>query len=43
MAGDADGARDCYRTAARLTTSLAEQRYLERKASGLTRPPAPQR
>ncbi|GAA4070448.1 RNA polymerase sigma factor [Actinomadura miaoliensis] len=43
MAGDADGARDCYRTAARLTTSLAEQRYLERKAGGLTRPPAPRR
>ncbi|MEU6040276.1 DUF6596 domain-containing protein [Actinomadura sp. NPDC047616] len=43
MAGDADGARACYRTAARLTTSLAEQRYLERKAGGLTRPPAPRR
>jgi RNA polymerase sigma factor (sigma-70 family) len=35
MAGDADGAVESYVLAARLTTSLPEQRYLEAKAAGL--------
>ncbi|NVI91871.1 RNA polymerase sigma factor [Actinomadura sp. BRA 177] len=32
MAGDTDGARDAYQEAARRTTSLPEQRYLESRA-----------
>jgi RNA polymerase sigma factor (sigma-70 family) len=35
MAGDLDAARVSYRTAARRTTSLPEQRYLEAKATRL--------
>jgi predicted RNA polymerase sigma factor len=35
MAGERDAARDAYRLAARLTTSLAEQRYLEDRAARL--------
>ena len=35
MAGDIDGARSSYRTAARRTTSLPEQRYLEARAAAL--------
>jgi predicted RNA polymerase sigma factor len=39
MAGDSDGAVEHYRTAARLTTNLAEQRYLATRAARLrTRP-----
>jgi predicted RNA polymerase sigma factor len=34
MAGDSSAAREAYRTAARLTTSLAELRYLEARADG---------
>jgi predicted RNA polymerase sigma factor len=33
--GDAAGAREAYRAAARQTTSLPEQRYLERRAAAL--------
>jgi RNA polymerase sigma factor (sigma-70 family) len=33
MAGDLEAARACYRTAARLTLSLPERRYLEARAS----------
>ena len=33
MAGDRTAARDAYRRAARLTTSLPEQRYLEGRAA----------
>jgi predicted RNA polymerase sigma factor len=33
MAGEADAARACYRTAARLTLSIPERRYLEARAS----------
>ncbi|GIH90561.1 RNA polymerase sigma factor [Planobispora siamensis] len=40
MAGDHEAARDAYRTAARRTTSLPEQRYLETRAVRL-RPAAP--
>ncbi len=36
MAGDRAGARASYRTAARRTTSLPEQRYLEARAAALT-------
>jgi RNA polymerase sigma factor (sigma-70 family) len=36
MAGDHDAARSCYRTAARRTTSLPEQRYLEARAARLS-------
>ena len=36
MAGDRDAARAMYRSAARRTTSLPEQRYLEARASALT-------
>jgi predicted RNA polymerase sigma factor len=36
MAGDASAARDSYQTAARRTTSLPEQRYLEARADRLT-------
>jgi predicted RNA polymerase sigma factor len=36
MAGDHGAARSSYRTAARRTTSLPEQRYLEARAAGLT-------
>ncbi|MDF5758551.1 sigma-70 family RNA polymerase sigma factor [Spongiactinospora sp. TRM90649] len=35
MAGDLEAARDSYRTAARRTTSLPEQRYLEARATRL--------
>jgi RNA polymerase sigma factor (sigma-70 family) len=35
LAGDRDGARDAFRRAARLTTSIPEQRYLEDKALSL--------
>ena len=35
MAGERDAARDAYRLAARLTTSLPEQRYLEDRAARL--------
>jgi predicted RNA polymerase sigma factor len=35
MAGDAAGAHSSYRTAARLTLSLPEQRYLEARAARL--------
>jgi RNA polymerase sigma factor (sigma-70 family) len=35
MAGDVDGARASYRSAARRTTSLPEQRYLEARAARL--------
>jgi len=35
MAGDADAARASYRSAARRTTSLPEQRYLEARAARL--------
>jgi predicted RNA polymerase sigma factor len=35
MAGDTDAAAEHYRTAARLTTNLAEQRYLAAKAARL--------
>jgi RNA polymerase sigma factor (sigma-70 family) len=37
MAGDRDGARAAFRLAARRTTSLPEQRYLEGRAARLTR------
>jgi RNA polymerase sigma factor (sigma-70 family) len=36
MAGDHGAARSSYRTAARRTTSLPEQRFLEARAAGLT-------
>jgi RNA polymerase sigma factor (sigma-70 family) len=36
MAGDHDAARSCYRAAARRTTSLPEQRYLEARAARLS-------
>ncbi|GGO84329.1 RNA polymerase sigma factor [Wenjunlia tyrosinilytica] len=36
MAGDREGARSAYRTAARRTTSLPERRYLEGRAARLT-------
>ncbi|MGH3995561.1 MAG: RNA polymerase sigma factor, partial [Pseudonocardiaceae bacterium] len=35
MAGDHEDARSCYQTAARLTTSLPEQRYLRDRAARL--------
>ncbi|MBO2451576.1 sigma-70 family RNA polymerase sigma factor [Actinomadura barringtoniae] len=35
MAGERDAARDAYRTAARLTTSIPEQRYLRARADKL--------
>jgi len=35
LAGDDEAARDAYREAARRTTSLPEQRYLERRAARL--------
>jgi predicted RNA polymerase sigma factor len=35
MAGETDSARECYRRAARRTTSLPERRYLESRAAGL--------
>jgi predicted RNA polymerase sigma factor len=35
MAGDLAGARACYRTAARRTTSLPERRYLDERARRL--------
>jgi RNA polymerase sigma factor (sigma-70 family) len=37
MDGNGDAARDCYRDAARRTTSLPEQRYLEGRAARLSR------
>ncbi|TDB78941.1 RNA polymerase sigma factor [Actinomadura sp. KC216] len=37
MAGDADAAREAYRQAARITTSLPERRYLESRAARLNR------
>ena len=39
MAGDHEGARHCYRTAARLTTSLPEQHYLQSRADRLAQDP----
>jgi predicted RNA polymerase sigma factor len=36
MAGDRAAARDSYQAAARRTTSLPEQRYLEARADRLT-------
>ncbi len=36
MAGDVDGARSSYRAAARRTTSIPEQRYLEARAARLS-------
>lgn len=39
MAGDRQGARAAYREAARRTTSLPEQRYLEGRAARLAGPP----
>jgi predicted RNA polymerase sigma factor len=35
QAGDLATARDSYRTAARLTTSIPEQRYLRNRAARL--------
>jgi predicted RNA polymerase sigma factor len=35
LAGDTAGARDCYRRAARMTTSIAERQYLALRAAGL--------
>ena len=35
LAGDADGARAAYQAAARRTTSLPEQRYLESRAASV--------
>jgi predicted RNA polymerase sigma factor len=42
MAGDEDAARAAYRSAARRTTSLPEQRYLEGRAARLVDPAAPE-
>ena len=36
MNGDYEGARSCYRTAACLTTSLPEQRYLQDREDRLS-------
>ncbi len=36
MAGEPDAARECYRTAARYATSVAEKRYLDAKAAAPT-------
>jgi RNA polymerase sigma factor (sigma-70 family) len=36
LTGDRDGARDCYRRAARLTLSRPEQRFLESRAARLS-------
>jgi predicted RNA polymerase sigma factor len=36
MAGDRTAARDCYRAAAGLATSLPQQRYLHARAARLT-------
>ncbi|MDQ1653831.1 MAG: hypothetical protein QOI35_3031, partial [Cryptosporangiaceae bacterium] len=36
MAGDADGAREQYRLAARLTLSIPEQQYLTSRAARLS-------
>jgi RNA polymerase sigma factor (sigma-70 family) len=41
LAGDSEGARDAFRDAARLTTSIPEQRYLESKAVSLGVRPLP--
>ena len=35
LAGDVDAARECYRRAARMTTSVLEQRYLALRAASL--------
>jgi predicted RNA polymerase sigma factor len=35
LAGDTTGARECYRRAARMTTSLAERQYLALRAAAL--------
>ena len=35
LAGDTTRARECYRRAARMTTSVAEQQYLVLRAAGL--------
>ena len=40
MAGDSAGAAGAYRTAARLTSSLPERDYLQRKAMSVTAPTA---
>jgi hypothetical protein len=37
MAGNVEAARASYRDAARRTTSLPEQRYLDERAARLTR------
>jgi RNA polymerase sigma factor (sigma-70 family) len=37
MAGDAEAARSCYQEAARRTTSIPEQRYLEARLRNLTK------
>jgi RNA polymerase sigma factor (sigma-70 family) len=42
MAGDIDAARAAYRSAARRTTSIPEQRYLEGRAARLADPPSPE-
>jgi predicted RNA polymerase sigma factor len=42
LAGDNQQARDCYLRAARITASLPEQRYLQLRASMLTRSVTPQ-
>jgi predicted RNA polymerase sigma factor len=35
LAGDTVGARECYRRAARMTTSIAERQYLALRAAAL--------
>jgi predicted RNA polymerase sigma factor len=37
LAGDTAGAGECYRRAARMTTSVAERQYLALRAAALTR------
>ncbi len=39
MAGDREAARSCYQTAARLTTSIPEQRYLQDRVARLAKKP----
>jgi len=41
MAGDDEAARSCYRAAARLTTSLPEQHYLQGRAARCSWPRSP--
>jgi predicted RNA polymerase sigma factor len=36
LAGDTAGARECYRRAARMTTSVAERQYLALRAASLS-------